>query len=44
MSANWKTPIERAVILAETDVIHSHDLPDKLGRPGLPPPLLEGSS
>ena len=22
--------IERAAILAETDVIHSHDLPDKL--------------
>jgi DNA-binding NtrC family response regulator len=29
--------IERAAILAETDVIHSHDLPDKLRSNALPP-------
>ncbi len=29
--------IERAAILAETDVIHSHDLPDKLRTNALPP-------
>ncbi len=29
--------IERAAILAETDVIHSHDLPDKLRLNALPP-------
>jgi len=33
--------IERAVILAETSVIHSHDLPDKL-RSSLPPPSPDG--
>ncbi len=29
--------IERAAILAETDVVHSHDLPDKLRNNALPP-------
>ncbi len=29
--------IERAAILAETDVVHSHDLPDKLRSNALPP-------
>jgi DNA-binding NtrC family response regulator len=29
--------IERAAILAETDVVHSHDLPDKLRTNALPP-------
>jgi len=33
--------IERAVILAETNVIHSHDLPEKL-RDSLPLPSLDG--
>jgi two-component system NtrC family response regulator len=28
--------IERAAILAETDVVHSHDLPDKLRSNALP--------
>ena len=33
--------IERAAILAETDVIHAHDLPDKLSDKSVTPPALE---
>ena len=36
--ASWKTAIERAAILAETDVLHAHDLPDKLRTISVAPP------
>ncbi len=35
--------VERAAILAETDVIHSHDLPDKLRDSSAPSPALDST-